>query len=91
MQLSYPKLPRPAFHGITQDMAGRYHESGKVDHLTERGAIALAKRLTDYWFNLGYTKASFWHELNKERDSSGKGNQPVYVIKCNLINGIPPR
>jgi hypothetical protein len=61
-----------------------------VDTLTRDGAIALAKRLQQYWHDQGYPAARFWTEPLNERFAK-IGTYEVYQVKCNLVNGLPPR
>jgi hypothetical protein len=58
--------------------------------LNRDGAIALAKRLQQYWHDQGYPAARFWTEPLAERFDK-IGTYEVYQVKCNLVNGLPPR
>jgi hypothetical protein len=58
--------------------------------LNREGAIALAKRLQQYWHDQGYPAARFWAEPLDERFTK-IGTYEVYQVKCNLVNGLPPR
>jgi hypothetical protein len=42
-------------------------EAGGTDALSQRGAIALAKRLQRFWHEQGYPAARFWAEPIEER------------------------
>jgi hypothetical protein len=64
--------------------------STKLDTLNRDGAIALAKRLQQYWHDQGYPAARFWTEPLGERFSK-IGTYEIYQVKCNLVNGLPPR
>lgn len=58
--------------------------------LSQEGAMALARRLEDYWHGCGYPAARFWAEPIPER--FGKvGTYQLYRVACNLVNGLPPR
>lgn len=59
------------------------------DSLSKKGAMALAKRLENYWHLHGYSAARFWAEPIEERFSK-VGTYEIYRIVCNLINGLPP-
>jgi hypothetical protein len=61
-----------------------------VDTLNRDGAMALARRLQQYWHDQGYTAARFWAEPLDERFAK-IGTYEVYQVKCNLVNGLPPR
>ena len=60
------------------------------DWLSQRGAMALAKRLEHYWRRLGYPAARFWAEPIGERFAK-VGTYDLYRVACNLVNGLPPR
>lgn len=53
----------------------------EYDYMRKDGAKYLADYIQDYWHKLGYTKAHFW--IDKEGTDK-------YVIRSNLVNGIPP-
>jgi hypothetical protein len=63
--------------------------STPVDTLNRNDAIALAKRLQQYWHDQGYMAARFWTEPLNERFEK-IGTYEVYQVKCNLVNGLPP-
>jgi hypothetical protein len=58
-----------------------------VDTLNRDGAIALAKRLSN---TSRLPAARFWTEPLNERFEK-IGTYEVYQVKCNLVNGLPPR
>jgi hypothetical protein len=60
------------------------------DSLNEKGAIALAKRLEQYWHERGHPAARFWAEPIGERFAK-IGTHDLYRVSCNLVNGLPPR
>jgi len=60
------------------------------DWLSQRGAMALAKRLENYWHTQGYAAARFWAEPIDERFAK-VGTYEIYSVACNLVNGLPPR
>jgi hypothetical protein len=60
------------------------------DWVSQRGAMALARRLERYWHEQGYPAARFWAEPIKERFAK-VGTYEIYRVVCNLINGRPPR
>jgi hypothetical protein len=61
-----------------------------VDTLSRDAAMALAKRLQQYWHDQGYPAARFWTEPLDERFEK-IGTYELYQVKCNLVNGLPPR
>ncbi len=66
------------------------HKPEMVEFLTQRGAMALAKRLEQYWHQKGYVAARFWAEPIGERFEK-VGTYEIYRVTSNLVNGIPPR
>jgi hypothetical protein len=60
------------------------------DMLGQRGAMELARKLEKYWHDRGYPAARFWAELVDDRVAK-VGTYEIYQVKCNLINGLPPR
>jgi hypothetical protein len=58
--------------------------------LGQKGAIALAKRLEQYWHSQGFPAARFWAEPIGERFEK-VGSYELYRIASNLVNGLPPR
>lgn len=60
------------------------------EFLTQKGAMALAKRLEGYWHQKGYVAARFWAEPIGERFEK-VGTYEIYRVTSNLVNGIPPR
>ena len=61
-----------------------------AESLSQEGAIALARRLEDYWHGCGYPAARFWVEPIPERFEK-VGTYQLYRVTCNLVNGLPPR
>ena len=78
----------PAMHicSISPDDAPQAHP----DSLNEKGAIALAKRLEQFWHERGYPAARFWAVPIGERFAK-IGTHDLYRVACNLVNGLPPR
>jgi hypothetical protein len=74
--------------------SARPDQSGTVpkglQHLNQKGAMALAKRLEQYWHDRGYPTARFWVEPIEERFDK-VGTFELYRVVCNLIDGLPPR
>jgi hypothetical protein len=58
--------------------------------LGQGGAIALAKRLEQYWHCQGFPAARFWAEPIGERFEK-VGSYELYRVASNLVNGWPPR
>jgi hypothetical protein len=61
-----------------------------ADTLNRDGALALAKRLQQYWHDQGYPAVRFWTEPIGERFAK-VGTYEIYRVVCNLVNGLPPR
>jgi hypothetical protein len=60
------------------------------ESLDHQGALALAKRLEQYWHDEGYKAARFWAEPIGTRFAK-IGTYDLYRVNCNLVNGLPPR
>lgn len=75
-------LASPNKNGITAE--------DPQENLTQKGAMALAKRLEDYWHQRGFPAARFWTEPLGERFEK-VGTYEIYKVMSNLINGLPPR
>lgn len=58
--------------------------------LSQKGALALARRLQDHWHEQGYIEVRFWTEPIGERFSK-VGTYDLYRVVCNLVDGMPPR
>lgn len=73
------------------------HYSAEVlDNLSREGAQALADRLNDYWRAEGATKAQHWiepvqHRGRKKTGDAHKEAVTMWVVRSNLVNGLPPR
>jgi hypothetical protein len=61
-----------------------------TEFLTQKGAMALAKRIEHYWHTKGYLAARCWAEPIGERFEK-VGTYEIYRVTSNLINGVPPR
>jgi hypothetical protein len=61
------------------------------DYCTQEGAEGLVKALTAYWTAKGYTTHKFWVEGAKEPSKSLHMRHSMWVVRCNLINGLPPK
>lgn len=72
----------------TETENGTKNELG--EYLTQKGAMALAKRLEGFWHSQGYAAARFWAEPIGERFEK-VGTYEIYRVTSNLINGLPPR
>jgi hypothetical protein len=63
--------------------AGSHEDpSWTFQHVDPDGAIALAKRLQQYWHDQGYPAARFWTEPLDERFAK--------IGAYDLVNGLPP-
>lgn len=69
---------------------GKKPKLAKPQTLSQRGAMALAKQLEQYWHERGYPAARFWAEPIDERFEK-VGTYEIYRVACNLVNGLPPR
>lgn len=78
----------PPAEAPTKDAPQKSAASG--DTLNREGAMALAKRLQQYWHDQGYPAARFWAEPVDERFAK-VGTYEIYRVMCNLVNGLPPR
>jgi hypothetical protein len=76
------------------DMGGQDRAAPKPkeppETLGQKGAIALAKRLEQYWHGQGFPAARFWAEPIGERFEK-VGTYELYRVTSNLVNGLPPR
>jgi hypothetical protein len=72
--------------------AGQVRSKAKAppETLGQKGAIALAKRLEQYWHGQGFPAARFWAEPIGERFEK-VGTYELYRVVSNLVNGLPPR
>jgi hypothetical protein len=61
-----------------------------TEFLTQKGAMALAKRVEHYWHTKGYQAARCWAEPIGERFEK-VGTYEIYRVTSNLVNGLPPR
>jgi hypothetical protein len=62
----------------------------KPQTLDQKGAMALAKRLEQFWHDEGFPAARFWAEPIGERFEK-VGTYEIYRVVSNLVNGLPPR
>lgn len=60
------------------------------DTLSYKAALALAKRLQEYWHKRDYPAARFWVEPIGERFAK-VGTYELYRVVSNLVKGLPPR
>jgi hypothetical protein len=68
----------------------RKKQTAFPDTLSEKGAMALARRLQRHWHDRGYPAVRFWASPIEERFSK-VGTYEFYRVECNLVNGLPPR
>jgi hypothetical protein len=78
----------PDMHG--RDQAGPKAKDAPPETLGQKGALALAKRLEQYWHGKGFPAARFWVEPIGERFEK-VGTYELYRVVSNLVNGLPPR
>ena len=56
---------------------------------TRDGAIRLAAKIYEYWQSQGYTVHTTVEQMKNVSFSKGL-NVDVWVVRSNLINGVPP-
>lgn len=71
-------------------IAGTHENESDAEYLSQKGAMALAKKLEGYWHTRGYKAARFWAEPIGERFEK-VGTYEIYRVVSNLVNGLPPR
>lgn len=67
--------------------------------VTQHGAQTLARELNDWWHVRGYPQVNHWAEhsvfkLRKPKPIDDDGNEPkqgLWIVRSNLLNGLPPR
>jgi hypothetical protein len=72
------------------ELAARKPKTPPPETLGQKGALALAKRLEQYWHGQGFPAARFWAEPIGERFEK-VGTYELYRVVSNLVNGLPPR
>jgi hypothetical protein len=72
------------------DQAAPKPKAAPPETLGQKGALALAKRLEQYWHGKGFPAARFWAEPIGERFEK-VGTYELYRVVSNLVNGLPPR
>ncbi len=77
-----PSRPPPGMGGKSP--------AAKEETLSQKGAMALARRLEQYWHRRGHHAARFWAEPIGERFDK-VGTCEIYRVASNLVNGLPPR
>jgi len=77
--------------------------TGERDVCSREGAQLLAQRLDDWWHTRGFTQVQHWVERSAGRSRSHRKKaelpppsikdepEGVWVVRSNLINGLPPR
>jgi hypothetical protein len=65
-------------------------ESKAKDAFNQKGAMALARQLEQFWHEAGYPLARFWAVPVEERFPK-VGTYEIYRVDSNLVNGLPPR
>jgi hypothetical protein len=61
-----------------------------MSSLTRDSAMALARRLQQFWHDQGHPMVRFWAEPIAGRFTK-VGTYELYRANSNLINGLPPR
>lgn len=59
------------------------------DHISEDGALKLAKRIREFWADHGMKVTTTVFPISMGAAGDGKG--VVYGIRSNMIDGRPPR
>jgi hypothetical protein len=62
---------------------------GQRDHSTRANALALAAQLNAWWHARGYPQARFWLDPVPIRTTPRAAL--VWVVRNNLVNGLPPK
>lgn len=57
------------------------------DRFTESGAGVLARKIERHWKAKGHPNVKAW----VEKSGGGLLNVPIFVVRSNLINGLPPK
>lgn len=73
-----------------ESLTGGKPRPESAETLSQKGAMALAKRLEQYWHGKGFAAARFWAEPIGERFEK-VGTYEIYRVVSNLVNGLPPR
>jgi hypothetical protein len=60
----------------------------EADSLTKAGAQHTAARLQAYWHAQGHKTVRHWVEHASGTRGGGHG---IYVVRSNLVRGLPPR
>jgi len=77
--------PKPK-RARSPDLRQRNEGTRIPDTLTRADAEQLAERLNAYWHGHGYPAARHWVET---ANIAGRGD--VFVVRSNLVDGVPPR
>ena len=64
-------------------MDGNGNPNG-YNHSDHGGAVALARRLREYWLNRGYNVETTVASMQADQHSM------IYAVRSNLIRGLPP-
>jgi hypothetical protein len=60
-----------------------------TETLDEPSAIKLARKVEKYWHSRGYKEVIVW-VMGEYAPLRGQ-SRPIYVVRSNLKNGLPPR
>lgn len=77
----------PGMHRVAETSSTLKQAAQTLD---QKGAMALAKRLEQFWHGQGFPAARFWAEPIGERFEK-VGTYEIYRVVSNLVNGLPPR
>ena len=61
------------------------------NNMTRTGAQKLAKRIERYWRNKGFGQVKVEIEMMGEIIPEVEGVEPLYCVRSNLVNGMPPQ
>jgi hypothetical protein len=89
-RMSNPDVPDMRLPTLASAGHGTRRIGKAPETLNRHGAMALAKRLQQYWHDQGYPAARFWAEPVGERFAK-VGTYEIYRVVCNLVDGLPPR
>lgn len=71
-------------NAIIELFPGRNHTV--PDFCTKDGAFRLAKRIQQKWHDLGHANVRVW-----VCDAAEESRHGLYVVRSNLVNGLPPK
>jgi len=61
------------------------------EHCDQQGAVALARRLRDYWFAKGYIVSTRIEPVFAKTSKESESGFTVWCVRSNLAGGLPPK